>query len=76
MVYVGVWTAAISSARALLSSSSTDHLVQLIVSEVVAGISDTEDIIATIWEDMGICNYVYQYRRQGEPKKISHFLSE
>ena len=71
MVYVGVWTATISSAWALLSSSSTDHLVQLIVSQVVAGISDTEDIIATIWEDMGICIPV-----QGEPKKMAHFLSE
>ena len=71
MGYVGVWTATISSAWALLGSSSTDHLVQLIVSQVVAGISDTEDIIATIWEDMGICIPV-----QGEPKKMAHFLSE
>ena len=47
MGYVGVWTATISSTWALLSSSSTDHVVQLIVSQVVAGISNTEDIITT-----------------------------
>ena len=52
MVYVGVWTATISSTWALLGSSSTDHLVQLIVSQVVVGISDFEDLITTLWENI------------------------
>ena len=50
MVYVGVWTATISSAWAFLGSSSADHLVQLIVSQVVVGISDFGDLITTIWK--------------------------
>ncbi len=49
MVYVGVWTATISSAWALFRSSSTDHLVQLIVSQSVGGISDFGDLITTHW---------------------------
>ena len=49
MVYVRVWTATISSAWALLGSFSTDHLVQLIVSQVVVGISDFEDLLTTLW---------------------------
>ena len=59
MVYVGVWTAAISSARALLSSSSTDHLVQLIVSQVVVGISDFEDLLTTLWKNIGTWMVLY-----------------
>ena len=59
MVYVGVWTATISSAWAFLISSSTDHLVQLIVSQGVGWISDFEDLIATIWENIGTWMVLY-----------------
>ena len=59
MVYVGVWTATISSTWALLSSSSTDHLVQLIVSQVVVGISDFEDLLTTLWKNIGTWMVLY-----------------
>ena len=59
MVYVGVWTATISSAWAFLISSSTDHLVQLIGSQGVGWISDFEDLIATIWENIGTWMVLY-----------------
>ena len=62
MVYVGVWTATISSAWAFLISSSTDHLVQLIVSQVVGGISNLEDLITTLWNTFEGLNVFYIYR--------------